>query len=311
MKRVITIIVAILIAFSGGAKNPKVWRSLKKDVNMFIVSDPGRNGYYDQKPIAELMGEMAEKISPDCIVASGDVHHFDGVQSVQDPLWMTNFELIYSHPKLMVKWLPILGNHEYRGNTQAVIDYSNISRRWCMADRYYTKVYKDDGATVRLVMIDTTPMINNYRKSNGSYAAVKEQDYKEQLSWLNNVLSKAKEDWIIVVGHHPIYADTGKSTKERSDMQKRVDTILRKHDKVDMYICGHIHNFQHIRKAGCDIDYVVNSSAARGRNVKEVDGTQFCSSETGFAVLAADKKSLCLHMINKKGKVLHTITRTK
>ena len=82
---------------------------------MFIVSDPGRNGYYDQKPIAELMGEMAEKISPDCIVASGDVHHFDGIQSVQDPLWMTNYELIYSHPKLMIPWLPVMGNHDGQG----------------------------------------------------------------------------------------------------------------------------------------------------------------------------------------------------
>ena len=45
---------------------------------------------------------------------------------------MTNYELIYSHPELMIDWLPILGNHEYRGNTQAIIDYSNISRRWNM-----------------------------------------------------------------------------------------------------------------------------------------------------------------------------------
>ena len=58
------------------------------------------------------------------VVAAGDVHHFEGVRSVQDPLWMTNYELIYSHPDLMLPWYPILGNHEYRGNTQAVLDYS-------------------------------------------------------------------------------------------------------------------------------------------------------------------------------------------
>ena len=25
----------------------------------------------------------------------------------------------------MIDWFPILGNHEYRGNTQAVLDYTN------------------------------------------------------------------------------------------------------------------------------------------------------------------------------------------
>ena len=38
---------------------------------------------------------------------------------------------------------------------------------------------------------------------------------------------------------HPIYAETPKDNSERSDMQKRLDPILRKH-KVDIYACGHI-----------------------------------------------------------------------
>lgn len=108
----------------------------------YMANDLGRNGYYDQKPIAELMGEMADVIGPECVFAAGDVHHFEGVRSVNDPLWMTNYELIYSHPELMIDWFPILGNHEYRGNTQAVLDYTNVSRRWSMPGRYYTKVLR-------------------------------------------------------------------------------------------------------------------------------------------------------------------------
>ena len=44
---------------------------------------------------------------------------------------------------------------------------------------------------------------------------------------------QAKEDWVVVIGHHPIYAETSKDDSERSDMQKRLDPILRKH-KVDI-----------------------------------------------------------------------------
>ena len=312
MKKLILSAIAVLfVSFGTFAQTPEVWSSLKKDANFFMVNDLGRNGYYDQKKIAELMGVMAEEIGPECVIAAGDVHHFSGVQSVEDPLWMTNYELIYSHPELMIDWLPILGNHEYRGNTQAVIDYSNISRRWNMPGRYYTKVYEEDGTSVRFIMIDTTPLMNKYREENNKYPDACKQDNEPQLQWLDSLLNEAKEDWVIVVGHHPIYAETSKEDSERMDMQDNVDRILRKHKNVAMYLCGHIHNFQHIRVKGSSIDYVVNSSASLSRDVNAITGTQFCSPETGFSVIAADKNELALHMIDKDGKVLHTITKKK
>ena len=196
MKKLMTLAIAFIISVGAFAQNNEVWSSLKKDANFFLANDLGRNGYYDQKPIAELMGIMAEEIGPECIIAAGDVHHFDGVQSVDDPLWMTNYELIYSHPELMIDWLPVLGNHEYRGNTQAVMDYSNKSRRWNMPARYYTKVYEEDGTTVRFVMVDTTPLMSKYRNESQKYPDASKQDNTKQLAWVDSVLTSAKEDWV-------------------------------------------------------------------------------------------------------------------
>ena len=278
--------------------------------NFYMANDLGRNGYYDQKPIAELMGVMAEEVGPECVIAAGDVHHFDGIASVDDPLWMTNFELIYTHPELMIAWHPICGNHEYRGNTQAVIDYSRVSRRWEMPARYYTKAFSEEGTTVRIVWIDTTPLIDKYRQEFTKYPDACQQDIDTQLEWLDATLAAAKEDWVIVVGHHPIYAETSKDDIERLDMQHRVDTILRRHH-VDMYLNGHIHNFQHIRVPGSTIDYITNSSASLSRKVKPTDGTVFCSPEPGFSILSASPTALELRMIDKHGQVLHTVTRTK
>ena len=293
------------------AQDAAAWKQLERPLNFYLANDLGRNGYYDQKPIAELMGRMAEAIDIEFVVAAGDVHHFEGVRSVDDPLWMTNYELIYSHPDLMLPWYPILGNHEYRGNTQAVIDYSNVSARWQMPARYYTKVMEEDGITVRLVMTDTPPMIDKYRKDTDKYPDAGKQDLNAQLEWVDSVLTAAKEDWVIVVGHHPIYADTDKNDTERTDMQRRLDTILRKHGNVDFYICGHIHNFQHIRMPESDIDYVVNSSGSLSREVKPVDGTVFCSDATGYSLITVGKDEIDLHMIDRDGKVIHTVKRTK
>lgn len=307
----LVIAASLLLNITANAQTPEQWKTLKGDVNLFIANDLGRNGYYEQKPIAELMGVMGETIGPEAVVAAGDVHHFEGVVSTQDPLWMTNYELIYSHPELMITWLPVLGNHEYRGNTQAVLDYRNISRRWEMEGRYYTKVYDDNGVSIRLVLIDTTPLINRYHNSI-TYPDVDSQDIDAQLKWIDKTLNEATEDWVIVAGHHPMYADTKKDLIEQKDMQERLLPILQRYkSKVAMYVCGHIHNFQHIRRGNDGIDYVVNSSASLARKVNPTEGTIFCSPAEGFSVVSATKKQLNLYMIDKKGEVIHKVEKTK
>ena len=302
---------ALLSVASAKGQTPGQWELLKGNVNLYLVNDMGRNGYYDQKPIAELMGTMAETIGPEAIIAAGDIHHFNGVASVNDPLWTTNYEHIYSHPELMLDWFPILGNHEYRGNTQAVLDYAKVSRRWMMPARYYTKVFNKKNVSVRIVFLDTTPLIDRYREETDKYPDAVKQDVQKELDWLDQTLRQAKEDWVIVVGHHPIYAETSKAEYERTDMQKRVMPILHRYNNVSIYACGHIHNFQHIRMKGDPIDYVVNSAGALSRKVKPIEGTVFCSSEPGFSVIAATQKQLKLHMIDKQGRVLHTVTKQK
>ena len=288
------------------------WKALEKPLNFYLANDLGRNGYYDQKTVAETMGKMAEAIDIEFVVAAGDIHHFEGVQSVSDPLWMTNYELIYTHPDLMIPWYPVCGNHEYRSNTDAVVAYSGISARWEMPSKYYTFVKDEDGVTVRVVMLDTTPMIDKYREETDKYADASKSDYTEQLEWLDGVLSEAGEDWVLVVGHHPIFAYTDKTESERTNLQQRLDPVLRKYGNVDMYLCGHIHTFQHIRREGCDIDYVVNSSGSLSRDdVQPIDGTVFCSNESGYSLITVDENELDLYMLDKEGNVLHTVTRSR
>lgn len=280
--------------------------------NFYVVNDLGRNGYYDQKPIAERMGEMEGVFGAEFVAALGDVHHFEGVASVNDPLWMTNYELIYSHPELMIEWYPVLGNHEYRGNTQAVLDYSGVSRRWCMPGRYYTKEYEidDEGNTLLLVFIDTAPLIDKYREDSDQYPDACRQDMQRQLDWIDSVLSVKQATWTVVMGHHPVYAETPKEVGERTDLQERLDPILRKHE-VDFYVCGHIHNYQHLKAKGSKVDYIVNTSASLSRKVKAVEGTQFCSGESGFAVCSASAGDLRFYMLDKEGKVLYQVVRKK
>ena len=300
--------ITLAAIFTASAQTPAT--GLTGDVKLMIGNDLGRNGYYEQKPIAELMGKVAEAVGPDAFLALGDIHHYLGIESVNDPLWTTNYELVYSHPELQVEWCPILGNHEYRGNTQAVMDYSGTSRRWNMPSRYYTRIFDNDGTRVKVVFIDTAPIIDKYHADTAEYPDAGRQDVEAQLQWLDRELSRDDNaDWTIVAGHHPVYAQTPKQSSERTDMQKKVDPILCKH-KVDMYVCGHIHNFQHIRKNG--IDYVVNTSGSLSRSdVKPTDGTVFCSGVPGFSVVTATPKAMTLSMIDNHGNIIHQVSRSR
>lgn len=311
MKKILLIILTALPSPFAQAQNHTDWLNLKENINLFVANDLGRNGYYDQRPVAALMGEMAETVKPEAVLALGDVFHYMGVQSTADPLWTTNYESIYTHPELMVEWLPVCGNHEYRGNTRALIAYSGISRRWVMPAKYYTRTFKNKTTSVKVLLIDTSPLIDKYRNDTASYPDASVEDVETQLVWLERELASATEDWIIVAGHHPIFAETPKNESERTDMQARVDQILRRY-RVDMYLCGHIHNFQHIRQKGSDIDYIVNSSASQSRpDVKPMEGTVFVSGKPGFSVIGASPEALTLSMIDADGKVLHTVTRRK
>jgi len=292
-------------------KSAQALSELGKNFTFMIASDLGRNGYYDQKPVAEMMGEVAAIADVEFVAEIGDVHHFLGVKSVQDPLWQTNFEWIYKHPGLMIRWYPILGNHEYRGNTQAVIDYSNVSRRWIMPARYYAKTFTvSKNIEVLLLFIDTVPMIDKYRNDPDEYPDAGKQSMDRQLAWIDSTLSASKAKWKIVLGHHPLYAETGKEESERADLKKRLQPLLDKH-KVDISVAGHIHNFQHMHVTNSDVDYFVNSSASLTRKVSHLDGHLFISADSGFSLCTVKDTELIISFVNKAGEIIYQYKRTK
>ena len=284
---------------------------LEEHFTFMIARDLGRNGYYDQKPVSEMMGVVASIAEPEFVAALGDVHHFWGVQSVQDPLWETNFEWIYKHPELMIPWHPILGNHEYRGNTQAVLDYATISRRWEMPGRYYAMSWSvNENVNVLLVFIDTPSLIDKYRNNPIKFPDAGKQSMDRQLAWIDSTLSISDARWKVVMGHHPIYAGTKKDKCERRDLQIRLQPILDKY-KVDISVCGHIHNFQHMRVPQSDVDYFVNSSASLTREVVDFEGAQFGSPDSGFSLCTAKEVELIMTFVNKDGEIIYQYTRRK
>jgi hypothetical protein len=275
-------------------------------MNFIVISDHGRNGYYNQKEVADMMARVAVDAKVRFYVTGGDNFQVSGVQSAQDPLWMSCFENIYTHPSSHYEWYPAFGNHDHGGNTQAQIDYSKISRRWKMPANYYTLVKKRDSVSVRLVILDTTPLMSAFEDSEPGPSL---KDAQKQLVWVDSVLTVSKEDWTVVVGHHPMYS--AHATRGNSiPLVEHLKPVLTKHN-VDFFIGAHDHIFQHMKDSTSNIDYFVNTAASEVRPVASNKMTVFAASSPGFSICSATKSSLAMYFIDINGVAIYRYVRQK
>jgi tartrate-resistant acid phosphatase type 5 len=272
--------------------------------NFLVVGDWGREGDAHQREVAVQMGRAAQSLASQCVFSVGDNFYEDGVQTTSDPLWRSSFEAIYSAPSLQVPWYVALGNHDYRGNPQAQIDYATISQRWRMPSRYYKVSGSQIGAPhLDVFVIDTSPLVHKYRKDVHSAIAanVVSQDVPAQLRWLDDQLSRSTAPWRLVVGHHTIYSG-GSGHGDTPETTELIEPLLRKHG-VQAYINGHDHDLQHIRKGG--VDYLCCGAGSEVRPVQGVEGTLYCAARSGFAAIRSSLDSLSVEFRDFTGATLY------
>jgi tartrate-resistant acid phosphatase type 5 len=295
---------------AAGTKSDTVLNLKKHSLNFFLVSDWGWNGYGYQTDVANQMTKTADKADPKFIISCGDNFQINGVQSVNDPLWMTTYENIYKTPELLIDWYPVLGNHDYHGYPEAEVKYSEISRRWRMTARYYTIVKKvNDSISARFIFMDTPPLVDEYYKQKGEYGDIAKQDTAKEMKWLRDVLANSKEQWIFVIGHHPVFSASHKHGNT-PELIKKFKPLFDKYN-VDFYFCGHDHDMQHLKPAGSKVDYIVTGSGGEVRECAKDGNSVFSASEPGFTLVSVNGKELTLDFINTKGQIVYTLTKVK
>jgi predicted phosphodiesterase len=281
---------------------------VKNGFNFLVVGDWGRNGHYNQQQVADRMDETAHHLGIEFIISVGDNFYSNGVASVEDPMWQTSFEQVYHGANLFENWYAILGNHDYRGNPQAQIDYSKKSRRWNMPSHYYSferELDDNSGKKILFVFIDTNPLEKKYYTDETyMFTDVVKQDTAKQLAWLNQTLAQSDAHWKIVVGHHPIYT-TGKRKNEPPYVRYSLQPIFEKY-KVDMYFSGHEHDLQHQKHQDFVTHQFVSGAGSEVREVKEPSAyTKFAKAEHGFMAVSATSKEVLVQIINDKGEVIY------
>lgn len=291
-------------------------------LSFLAVGDWGREGAYHQRDVAIQMAESARELDARFVVSVGDNFYEDGVRSVDDPAWRTSFEEIYDAPSLQVPWHVALGNHDYRGNVEAQIDYSARSDRWRLPSRWYSiEERAPDGATVELFVTDTTPLIDFYYRDSPTAEQVESQKTTVplQLAWLDRALSQSHAQWKIVIGHHPVYSGWLEPGRRLSpgnpyfelrtlggtpDLMARLDPILRRH-RVPLYLNGHNHDLQHVRLGSTD--FVCTGAGSKLGDFCDLGGADFCALRSGFVSCTVDRDLLRVVYRDRTGARLHVV----
>lgn len=278
-------------------------------MNFFVISDLGEENNSDQIVITENMGKLAEEYRPSFIILNGDCHHQNPPMTLFEKLWMRDFDFIYSdfNEKHNLRWIPVLGNHEYKGDTSKVMSfYENHPRfdKQILNHRYYGKILSE--VSTLLLFLDTTPLIEYYREHHDDFPDVWKQSKDKQIKWLNNILSRfeGRFDNIICFGHHPIYAYDKMHTNS-NDVEKVLLPIFNEY-QVTAYISSHVHNFQWIEKPDIFTKFITNSSCSYTNEVKNIDGSKFSSSGTGFTIISIDEntKEILIRFVDKTGQII-------
>lgn len=158
--------------------------------------------------------------------------------------------------KQNVKFHACLGNHDIRtDNGDPQVSYPGFN----MAGRYYT--FRRD--PVQFFALDT-----NHNA-----------DWKNQLIWLDQELSRSDAAWKIVFGHHQIYSSGNYGLNQ--PLIKVLTPIFEKHG-VQLYINGHDHNYERTRTIN-GTTYLICGAGAGVRPVGRSAWTEYSASSLSFA----------------------------
>ncbi len=255
---------------------------------VFVLGDFGTGGGFQKKVAQGMNARAAAHGKPLAMISTGDNIYPSGVESVEDKQWLTKFEQIYHQEFISEqRWYAVLGNHDYRGNVLAQIEYSKVSARWVMPHNYYASACPQAETLMTFVCLDTQMIL---QKMNG---------WKDQLLWLKKTLAAVQTPWKIVVGHHPIrsYGHYG----DQPWMLEHVKPLLDE-SQVDLYLCGHDHDLQIIKDPSDAFVCMVSGagggcrSTAWGANSKRVVGG------TGFGIVYFDQYHLYAELANAEGE---------
>jgi len=261
-----------------------------RQISFFVLGDSG-TGRDAPRQIALQMEQRCGQRKPEGILLLGDVVYPDGVESVEDPQWQEKiFSVFHGECLKDIPIYPVLGNHDYNGNTQSWVEKSKLHDRWNFPSRNYTVKFPGH---LTIYAIDSVYPIK-LRKSG------------------LEIPKTPDTPWAIAIGHHPI---TSQSTHGAERQGRGIRPWLLKRqlcNKVNAYFSGHSHHLEYDFIPECNMDHYVSGGGGAGIYKTHADGSApFVQSAHGFLELVVSKDELDATFISIEGETLFNHRRSK
>lgn len=262
---------------------------VEDELVFFVFGDAG-SGDSDQELVAELMEKRCQKISRlDGLLLTGDNIYPSGAKNAKDPAFKSIIEVPYGKPCLnKIPFYPVLGNHDYKGNPKAEVNYSALNPRWHMPHRFYSVSF---GSLVKLIAFDSTisDFCLNPLTCTGDF--------------LLEEASSSKSQWTFALAHHPL---TSASKKTNSHSGNNLLSYFLKPfvcKNIDAWFAGHSHHLEQRKLKECKTQFFV--SGAGGAHLDTPDFTQkeslFVKRGYGFLEIHIERNTLTSRFFTAKG----------
>lgn len=250
----------------------------------FIAMGDTGTGTRDQQKVADGLKDFCDDFNCLFIALLGDNFYPSGVKNVLDPQWESKFEKPYLFLKM--PFFAVLGNHDYQGNTQAQIFYSEKSDKWKMPSHYY-----------------------DFKRGNAHFFAIDTNKFDQRQSvWLQEKLSASDARWKFVYGHHPIfsYGAHGDNEALRNALLPILD------GKADFYLAGHDHDKQVLQNEKTPgLNFVISGAGAQVRPVSKGKRTVYAASTLGWTHFRVGDDTVELKVVGSEGQIEFSKTYSK
>lgn len=257
-------------------------------LKLAAIGDYG-TGKPEQFAVFAALETYCQESGLDALLLLGDNIYMDGVSSVDDPKWESVIRKPFEYACLsQLPLLPVLGNHDYKGNTGAQIAYSKIWENWRFPARFYSVQFSD---LLEVVAIDSN--IFDYCGSADHCSG----------DFLRERKAARSTRWQIAMGHHPA---NNSLSKHKPGL---IGWVLQKATcGLDLYLAGHNHHLEHLSPNDCpNTEYLISGAAGASiYDIKErAQDSQFAESQYGFLVLSIEYSALSFSFYDLDQNVLY------
>lgn len=260
-------------------------------VRFAAMGDTG-SGNARQMAVADAMANVCRAEGCDFLALLGDIVYPGGLESSEDPKFDSVVQAPYG--RLDLPLVPVLGNHDVRGDVAAIRAESQRYGDWVMPEFSW-----------------------NFRMGPAAFHAINSNCPLQDLPALAHNLPSADSarvrPWQFVLAHHPVYT-VGHHGDAHPLTRWFWNHAIRA--RVDFYLSGHSHDLEHLRMPGEGTDFLVSGGGGQPRlepveDAPSAAGAWFRNRGSGFAWFEVRPAQVTFRFYDDRGAILYEGTRRR